>query len=143
MALFVTWVPSFFIGVFLAAGVFDISSLSTSVIFFVVVVGTQYGSILSVIYFSQSSVARQLWVNLFRRQCPCVFAPRDDLTVHLVTDADRQKENEMERGRISSVIISKASEDDEDVLVMRAISRCASRSIDSRQLSTTVQLGNL
>lgn len=132
-ALFVTWVPTFFIGVLLAAGVFDISSLSTSVIFFVIVFSTQYGSLLSVIYFSQSSVARQLWLELFRRRCPWLFAPRDDLTVHLVTEADRERE----RGRLSSFIISKASEDDEEVLVTRVFSR----STDSRQLSTTVQLG--
>ena len=145
VALFVTWVPTFFIGVFLAAGVFDISSLSNSVIFFVIVVGTQYGSLLSVIYFSQSSVARQLWLELLRRNCPWLFASRDDLTVHLVTEeADRERE----RGRLSSsndrIIISKAGEDDEDVLVMLAISRSASRSTDStRQLSTNVQLGLL
>ena len=114
LALLVTWVPYFILDMLIAAGVLNTKSISFTTIFVVIGLGTQNGSLLSIIYFSQSSVARSLWVNLLRRNlnfATVVRYRRDDTAAMNLLD-------------VSSVlsIISKATEDDEDVLVLNALS---------------------
>eukprot|EP01036_Dinobryon_divergens_P037879 gene37879-49639_t len=121
LALFVTWMPYFILDMMIAAGALSTTSISVTLVFFVIALGTQNGSLLSVIYFSQSSVARTLWANLLRRNLNCKMAlryRRDDIAAMNLFDASPSDVN----------IISKATKDDEDVLVLIALSSLESSS---------------
>ena len=115
LALFVTWIPTF------ALGLATLSNPSytddKSLVLFIVTFATQYGTLQSIIYFSQSSVARQLWMNLLRRKfCQSQLF----MSNHNNSMDTGETDYAMESRRLIS---SCALESDEDILVERALSR--------------------
>jgi len=117
LVLFITWVPSFVEGVLAFA-----SLLSTSyytVITPVLVLETQYGTIVTIIYFSQSKAARMLWMDLFRK----TLSRFNMIDTTIEADFD------------SSRLISNVEETDEDILVQRLMSRDSMVSIYANEIS--------
>ena len=115
IALFVTWSSYFIMDLLLAAGILNTKTISITAVFVVIAIGTQCGSLLTIIYFSQSSVARMLWADLLRRNLNLIwnFRYRKDETAGVTL---------MEATTSAVNIIARAREDDEDVLVVNALS---------------------
>ena len=125
LVLFITWLPTFIVDVLIASDVTAVNN--QGMILFILVFATQYGTLLTLIYFSQSPVARSLWYNLAVR----TFRPSSLRSLDMSVDSQR-------------LISSSALENDEDVLVERAITRDSISAIDViasvRQTSTNVMI---
>jgi len=65
LALFITWVPTFIFEILIFAGI--LSTFNHTVISPLQVIATQYGTILTIIYFTQSKASRMLWIDLFKK----------------------------------------------------------------------------
>ena len=68
LALLVTWLPRCFMAVLVSATVLPVNSSSVYVASFFFIVSTQYGTLTALIYFSNSTASRLLWMNLLRFQ---------------------------------------------------------------------------
>ena len=117
LILFVTWIPKCVVIMLINAKVIGVNQiLATCVITF----STQYGSLLTITYFSRSSVSRLLWFNLLKRICLKGLGSHSVLATHLsVMDEDER------------LIQTEYIESHENVLVAQAMEQESNRLRDS------------
>jgi len=104
LALFITWAPNFITGILIIANV--VSTFNYTIITPVEIIATQYGTVLTIIYFSQSKASRMLWIDLFKKTTSRLF---------LMNHSTQSEEADTDGRRL----LSNMEETDEDILVQR------------------------
>ncbi len=129
IALFITWFPSFLAVLLINAEVIGFKAI---IVFLAYSFSTQNGSLLAIIYFSRSSVARLLWFNLLNRIC---LKMRYMLFGNQSTTHSRFSVMDTEED--ARIIYAESLESNENVLVVQAMvkeSNRLSNSIPETQL---------